>query len=232
MQKPQPDIGSLRAVSGRLDKLGLEYAFVGGSIVSLLLDYPELSPVRATDDVDVILEVVATVRYSAIEERLRTLGFEHDMSQDAPLCRWTLGNLTVDIMPTEGTSLGLNTTWFKEALASAIILKIGGANLRLISPVAFLATKYVAFLDRGDGDYYASHDLEDFVTVIDGRANIAGEIDRAPAALRQYLVKAMRSLLATPSFDEALPGHLPLDSASQKRLRPLRAKLQAIANLS
>jgi hypothetical protein len=28
-----------------------------------------------------------------------------------------LGHLTVDIMPTDGAHLGLNTTWFKEALA-------------------------------------------------------------------------------------------------------------------
>jgi hypothetical protein len=28
-------------------------------------------------------------------------------------------------------------------------------------------------------DYYGSHDLEDFITVIDGRAEIVAEVDRA-----------------------------------------------------
>src|SRR5476649_8225 len=145
----------------------MDYAFVGGSIVNLLLDNPALSPARPTDDVDVILETVTAQRYSDVEAKLRSLGFDHDMREKAPKCRWVLGNLTVDIMPTEGGFLGLNTAWFAEALATATEREIGHVRLKLISPVAFLATKHIAFSDRGGGDYYASHDLEDFVTVID-----------------------------------------------------------------
>jgi len=52
---PLPNLGALRAVADRLDRLGLNYAFVGGSIVNLLLDHPDFAPARPTDDVDVIL---------------------------------------------------------------------------------------------------------------------------------------------------------------------------------
>ena len=45
-------IAAMKAVAERLDGLGLDYAFLGGSVVGLLLDHPELSPVRATDDVE------------------------------------------------------------------------------------------------------------------------------------------------------------------------------------
>jgi hypothetical protein len=114
---PPPNLGALRAVADRLDQLGQSYAFVGGSIVNLLVDDPELSPARPTDDVDVILEIVASDRYSAMEAQLRRLGFAHDTREHAPLCRWTLGAVTVDIMPTAGDGLGLNTTWFAEALS-------------------------------------------------------------------------------------------------------------------
>src|SRR6476661_4054067 len=51
-------IAAMKAVAERLNGLGLDYAFLGGSVVGLLLDHPELSPVRATDDVDVVIEVV------------------------------------------------------------------------------------------------------------------------------------------------------------------------------
>jgi len=64
-------------VADRLDQLKLNYAFVGGSIVNLLLDDPGFMPARPTDDVDVVLEAVTTERYSALEERVRKLGFEH-----------------------------------------------------------------------------------------------------------------------------------------------------------
>jgi len=227
----QPNLGAMRAVADRLDNLGEDYAFVGGSIVNLLLDDPALSSARPTDDVDVILQTVAAQRYSDVEAKLCSLGFDHDVREKAPKCRWVLGNITVDIMPTEGGFLGLNTAWFKEALATATVREISHTKLRLISPVAFLATKHVAFADRGGGDYYASHDLEDFITVIDGRENIVAEVNAAPVELRRYVNESIRGLVSNATFDEALPGHLPPDRASQQRLPNLRRKLREIAAL-
>jgi hypothetical protein len=153
--------------------------FVRGEAI-LLLDNPELSPARPTDDFDVILETVTAQRYSDVEAKLRHLGFANDMREKAPKCRWVLGNLTVDIMPTEAEFLGLNTAWFKEALATATEREFAQTKLKLISPVDFLATKHVALIDHGDGDYYASQDLEDFVTVIDGLEMIVAEVNEAP----------------------------------------------------
>jgi predicted nucleotidyltransferase len=204
---PTPNLGALRAVADRLDELKLNYAFVGGSIVNLLLDDPDFLPARPTDDVDVVLEVVTTEHYSAVEERIRRLGFEHDTREGAPLCRWMLGHLTVDIMPTDGAHLGLNTTWFKEALSTATEQEIAHTRLKLVSPAGFLATKYIAFLDRGKSDYYASQDLEDFVTVVDGRENIVADVDQAPEEMRRFLIDAAKTLTGNADFDEALPGH-------------------------
>jgi predicted nucleotidyltransferase len=177
---PPPDLGALRAVASRLDAVaGLEYAFAGGQIVNLLVDVPDLGPARPTDDVDVIIRVVPRVSYSEVEHRIRGVGFDHDMREGAPRCRWILGSITVDIMPTDGSHLGLNTAWFEEALATASEFEVAHTRLRLVSPVGFLATKYVAFLDRGNDDLQASHDLEDFIAVVDGRAGIVDEIAAA-----------------------------------------------------
>jgi len=226
-----PNIGALRAVADRLDALGFSYAFVGGAIVNLLFDDPSFSPARPTEDVDVILEVVTAQRYSDVEAQIRGLGFSHDMSEGAPLCRWSLGSLTVDIMPTEGRHLGLNTDWFSDVLATATEQVFSHTKLKLVSPVGFLVTKYVAFLDRGRGDMYASHDLEDFVAVIDGREAIVVEIDRAPERIRRYMIEAVRSLLSATNFVGALPGYIASDTAGQGRLPGLINKLQGIAAL-
>lgn len=51
-------IASLKALARELRVLDIDYAFTGGSIVGLLLDHPELSPVRPTYDVDVSLVVL------------------------------------------------------------------------------------------------------------------------------------------------------------------------------
>jgi hypothetical protein len=227
---PLPNLIAMQVVAERLVGVGLPYAFVGGSIVSLLLDNPEISPARPTDDVDVILEVTTSLRYSDVEARIRSCGFEHDMKPGAPKCRWILGNLTVDIMPTDGAFLGLNTMWFEEALSSAEDCKFDRGKLRLISPTSFLATKYVAFLDRGKGDYHGSLDLEDFVTVIDGRANIAAEVSQSAERMRRYVVNAVQTLLASPHFVEALPGFLP-SKAGERQLLALQRKLNNISSI-
>lgn len=225
-----PNLGAMRAVAECLDRAGLVYAFVGGSVVNLLIDHPELTPARPTDDVDVIIEIVPGTRYSEVEAGLRTAGFSHDMRQGAPRCRWKLGALTVDIMPTDGAALGLNTAWFAEALATATVRTVAHSRFRLVSPAAFLATKYVAFLDRGGRDYHGSHDLEDFITVIDGRAGIVADVDHAPPGLRRFVVTGIRQLLADRDFRYALPGYLP--PTEEDRLGLLRRKLEGIAGLS
>lgn len=92
-----------------LDAAKLNYAFTGGSVVNLLLDNPHETPARPTKDVDVIVELVAGERYSNVEAVLREAGFSHDDSENAPICRWRLGKLVVDIMPTAGELIGLNT---------------------------------------------------------------------------------------------------------------------------
>ena len=161
---PEVEIGALRAVAGYLEGTGVNYAFTGGSIVNLLLDNPEASPVRPTKDVDVIVELFSGWRYSDLESVLRDVGFQHDDSEGAPICRWRLGNLVVDIMPTDGELIGLNTKWFREALETASEVTYAQTRLKIVSPIALLATKYLTFRERGDGDYYASHDLEDFIT--------------------------------------------------------------------
>ncbi len=176
-----------------------------------------------------MIEVVSRARYAAVERKLRVLKFDHDMRSGAPRCRWVLGGLTVDIMPVGGDFLGLNTAWFREALASVTRRVVPGGELRVVSPVGFIATKYVAFLDRGDGDYYASHDLEDLLTVTDGREHIEAELAGAEVGLRTYVRQVMAELVGSADFMEALPGHLPADRASQGRLPGLRKKLLGMA---
>lgn len=221
----------LAAVAEKLDRLGLNYAFVGGTIIGMLLDEPELSPVRPTDDIDLIIEVLTPHRYSDIEAQLRRVGFSNDTRQGAPMCRWLLDGITVDIMPTEGNFLGLNTAWFREALESAVTKRVGRFVLRIISAAAFIATKLAAFADRGKGDYLGSHDLEDCMTVIDGRATIVQEIAAAAPSLRGFVVSSISHLVRVSEFQEALPAFLASDQASQARLPQLRQKLEAIAGL-
>jgi ABC-type sugar transport system ATPase subunit len=99
--------------------------------------------------------------------------------------------------------------------------------LRHLSAPYFLATKFEAFKDRGQNDVYVSHDLEDIITVVDGRAELLDEIAQASPDVKAHIVSNIRALMAHPEIENALPGII---------LRPIRAaivlqRLQAIALL-
>ncbi len=63
-----------------------------------------------------------------------------------------------------------------------------------------------AFRGRGKMDFQASHDLEDFVAVIEGRDTLLHEIAESPQELRCYLAEAAKTLLAERRFLDVLPG--------------------------
>jgi hypothetical protein len=82
------------------------FAFLGGAVVGLLIDDPGAVPVRPTKDVDVVVKVATRAAYTRLEERLRRLGLRHDIREGAPLCRWLLEDITVDVIPTGESALG------------------------------------------------------------------------------------------------------------------------------
>jgi hypothetical protein len=123
--------------------------------------------------------------------------------------------------------------WYPHALATAQTTNLpSGTPIRLVTAPVFLATKFEAFADRGGRDYLFSHDLGDLISVIDGRDELTAECRLAEAQLKSYLRDQFRALLAVPAFIDALPGHLPGDSASQGRLPDLEDKLRQLAELN
>jgi predicted nucleotidyltransferase len=225
------NIERLCLVARKLGSLREQVVFLGGATTSLLVTDPAAPPPRPTKDVDLIIEVGSRVEYSTtLREQLLDLGFLEDTDEDAPVCRWVVEDVKVDIMPTEGKVLGFSNRWYGPAMREATSRELpDGTAIRVISAPHFVAAKIEAFRNRGEGDHLASHDLEDLVFVVDGRAEIIDEVQASAEALREYLARHLGELLDTPAFLDALPGHLPGDAASQLRLPALGEKLQRMA---
>jgi len=66
-------------MAARVKPLLPELVFVGGCTTGLLITDPAASPVRATDDVDVIVEVASYAEYARFSKRLRNLGFSEGL---------------------------------------------------------------------------------------------------------------------------------------------------------
>lgn len=234
MNPNDPNVILLELVARRLgDDLCGKFAFVGGAVAGLLITDPAMPPIRPTQDVDIVVEVLALADYHRIEKQLRERGFAQDMRPNAPVCRWQVGGVTVDVMPTKEEILGFANRWYPMCVATAELLTLpSGVSIRVIQAPVFIGTKLEAFHGRGAGDYLFSHDLGDILSVVDGRDSLVEECRQAPPLLRTYLAQQFTALLADRRFLDALPGHLPGDAISQDRLPDLEAKIRQMAGLS
>lgn len=69
-----------------------------------------------------------------------------------------------------------------------------------------MATKLEAFKDRGNNDVYLSHDLEDIITLVDGRDELLAELAAAPEDVREFIAERFQAVLQHPDFSNVLPG--------------------------
>jgi len=229
-----PNVAQLELVARHLgEALRQQLVFVGGAVAGLLITDPAQPAIRPTEDVDLVAHVLARIDYYELERALRERGFAQDMRPDAPICRWMIERVTVDVMPTLDEVLGFSNRWYAMAVETAQGVTLpSGAEILVITAPAFVATKLEAFAGRGGGDYLFSHDLGDIISVVDGRDGLWAEAQQTPKELRAYLAERFSQLMATRAFRDSLPGHLPSDGASQARLPDLEAKLMQLAQLN
>lgn len=225
-----PNFQILQLAATTLGELCDSLVFVGGCATGLLVTATRAQAIRATKDVDVVVAVASVQEYYAVEKKVSEKGFAHDTSPAAPICRWVKQGLKLDLMPSDSRILGFNNRWYPLAIETAELVDLGsGLSIRLVPPAVFVGTKLEAFRDRGRGDFLASHDLEDVITVIDGRSELLEEARKAPDELRAYIATEIQQLLSTADFLDALPGHLPGDAASQARLPEIMRRLRLLA---
>lgn len=225
-----PNLNLLLETAHRLRPLLDEVVFVGGCTTALLITDPGVEAVRPTYDVDVIVEITSYADYAVFSERLRALGFQEDSSEGAPLCRWQWEQTKLDVMPLDEKVLGFSNRWYRETMTKAEPVNLDAETvIRAITAPYFLATKLEAFRGRGKGDVFASHDLEDVITVIDGRSTIMEEVQDADAEVRAFISTTIAELLADRRFTDALPGYLLPDAANQGRLKQLQSLLATLS---
>lgn len=205
-----------------------EVVFVGGATIELYLVGKPALRVRATDDVDCVVEVAARTGYHKLEEKLRDLGFRYPVDEGSPICRWEYRGILVDVMPLDGGVLGFSNRWYPEGFEHSKRASLpDGQEIRIFSLPYLIASKLEAFKGRGHDDFMGSSDMEDIVTVIDGAEDFQKRIEHAPKSVRRYLKDSFRELLADGRFLDGLEGHLP-PAAGPGRVARARSVLEAL----
>jgi hypothetical protein len=221
----------LLEVARMLGETPRRIVFVGGMVRGLLVTDPGSSSARPTKDVDLVVEVHTRVEYYSFCEALRARGFLESSDPEAPICRWVVSGVPVDVMPTEPGVLGFSNVWYADAVATAQRVSADGLELPSVDAPHFMATKLEAWLKRGEGDPF-HHDLEDVLAVVDGRSSLSSELASSSAELQRFVGTQLHALLARSDCDEVLSGNLEGDEASQARLPLLRGRLEELARFA
>jgi len=209
-----------------------ELVFVGGTVTGLLITDEAAADPRKPFDVDAIAEITSYAEYAEFGDRLRALGFQEDTREGAPLCRWVHHGTTLDVMPLDEKILGFSNRWYRAAMRASVTRQLSDdLEIRIVTGPFFIAMKIEAFNGRGKGDFFGSRDLEDLISVVDGRAELVAEARAEAADLRAYLHGAVKRLLATPAFLDALPGYLLPDAANQSRIGMVLQRLEELASV-
>jgi hypothetical protein len=210
MRPDDPNYEYLLLIADALGDLRDNVVFVGGCTAGLLLTDSAVEGIRPTKDVDAIVEAATLREYYQLESRLPALGFVRDAGSDV-ICRWrhAASGVLFDLMPIDATVLGFSSRWYPEAVRTATRVRLNDRiDIRRIAAPAFIATKLEAFVSRGRGDFLSSHDLEDVLTVVDGRPSVVDELRTAPQELRQFVRETVGALLSEHRFEDYLPGLL------------------------
>lgn len=218
----------LRTIARALDGERPPVMFVGG-VTTALFPLPKGVDVRPTDDVDCVVDLASIADYYAFVSRLRARGFSECIDEGAPLCRLVYQGIRVDFVATVDTGIGPSNRWYTSAVAAANVHTLDdGLEVRAITPIFFVATKLEAFRGRGHGDYMASHDLEDVLTVLSGLPDLRDVIACDGTEVAIAIRSELATLAANEAFIDAVPCHFEGDAADQARADEVLAWLASL----
>ena len=157
--------------------------------------------IRATKDVDIIVEVASRVDYHQLEKTLRELGFFQKMQKDDPICRWYINDVIVDVMPTDENILGFSNRWYLPAIKNSVTIELEpDLEIQIVTAPYFLGTKLDAFFGRGRADYLTSHDMEDIINFINGRVEIIEDIKKSESDLKDFIIESLHGILGRMNY--------------------------------
>lgn len=230
MSNQSLNIQRLKIVAEALDELCPQTVFVGGAVLGFYVDHERISDVRATKDIDCVIDVVSGMKRNTLEAKLRELGFRNDVI-DGIICRWLINGVTVDVITPDEKDLGFTNRWYKDVIVDYDEISLDDIKIRIPSVAGFLATKLEAFHDRGKNDYMMSHDFEDIVTLLDGCQDLEASIEASPEQMKIFIDESFSRLLQDESFQEQLHFQWNNSAIADDAAEAVKARMNRIVEI-
>ena len=195
-------------VAEGLKELREKMVFIGGAVISLYTDDPAADEIRPTTDIDMTINLANYYEWTQMLERLSELNFHPD-PQGQSICSYQYRKIAIDIMPADDSSIGISNQWYKPGFHSLQTITLAeGICINILASPYFLATKLEAFNDRGNNDFYGSHDYEDIIYLLDNRTTIVEEILSADEPVKEYIKQQLTKIKNHPQANEILAMHI------------------------
>jgi len=187
------------------EELRARLVFVGGCTTAFFVtDAATLEDVRATDDVDLVVDLAGYPAWVRLQDDLRERGFQESAEEDLT-CRMRLGALNVDFMPDDPDIIGFSNRWYRLGMETSVEQALTDRlTIRLFTPALFLAAKLEAWRGRGGGDMLMSRDLEDILLVVDGRPSLIDEVRAADPNVRAFIAAEITALMEGRDYEYLL----------------------------
>lgn len=116
-----------------------------------------------------------------------------------------IDGLIVDFMPDDEAILGYSNRWYAQALKEAESVELkGNIIIKVVPSILFVATKLEAYKGSGNNDPLHSRDVEDILSVIDGRAELVSGFHLVNTELKIYIKYELNKLYKHADFDYAV----------------------------
>lgn len=205
----------IEKVATVLDELNKEVIYIGGAVVSLYVTDTGAEQPRPTKDIDISVQVSTYTQMDALRETLATKRIYPAESENV-IYRYVYEDILIDFIPFEDTQLGPTNRWLKPGFEKAYPVTIGSSEIRILPVSLFLATKWEAFLKRGD-DPRTSHDFEDIIYILDNSNEVVDDIQSAEKDVQVFLCEMSKTVMNHSSCNEIIECHINPITASVRR---------------
>ena len=219
----------IEKVAKTLEEINDDVIYVGGAIVSYYVTDLGAEQPRPTKDIDISVQISSYSEMDQLREKLESKGI-YPAPKEKVMYRYELGDILIDFIPFEETSLGPTNSWLKPGFGKSYEVAAGSQIIKILPVSYFLATKYEAYKSRGKSDPYGSHDFEDIIYVLDNNIEVVDTIKGEDQKLILFIKEMAKEILEHPSRNDIIAGQIN-PFTSEERTPMVIEKLQQILEI-
>jgi hypothetical protein len=221
-----PELVLFRNTVKRMQPMLDELVFAGGCSTALL--FSEADFIRPTPPqwLDVIASTQGELGHTGLTIKLKEMGMREDTIFGRG--RWKMGALTVCFWNVDPVFSPFASRFMRDAFAMPRRYPVADMKAKLVNAAFFMAVKLEAFQGRGQGNYQTSDDLNDLVSLLSARAEVAYDLKLAAPQVRAFVQKTLAELKPKHEFQEAIKRILNNDAT---RIELALARLNEVVRI-